>query len=54
MTNLYSILKSRDITMSTMVYVVKAIVFQVVRYGCESWTIKQAEHRRIDAFQLWC
>ena len=54
MTNLDSILKSRDITLSTKVHLVKAMVFPVVRYGCESWTIKKAEHRRIDAFELWC
>ena len=54
MTHLDSILKSRDITLSTKVCLVKAIVFPVVMYGCESWTIKKAEHRRIDAFQLWC
>ena len=54
MTNLDSILKSRDITLSTKVHLVKAMVFQVVMYGCESWTIKKAEHRRIDAFELWC
>ena len=54
MTNLDSILKSRDITLSTMVHVVKAMVFPVVMYGCESWTIKEAERRRIDAFKLWC
>ena len=54
MTNLDSILKSRDITLSTMVHLVKAMVFPVVMYGCESWTIKKAEHRRIDAFELWC
>ena len=54
MTNLDSILKSRDITLSTNVHLVKAIVFPVVMYGCESWTIKKAEHRRIDAFELWC
>ena len=53
-TNLDSILKSRDITLQTKVHLVKAIVFPVVIYGCESWTIKQAEHRRIDAFELWC
>ena len=53
-TNLDSILKSRDITLSTKVRVVKAIVFPVVMYGCESWTIKKAECRRIDAFELWC
>ena len=54
MTNLDSILKSRDITLSTKVRLVKAMVFPVVMYGCESWTIKKAEHRRIDAFELWC
>jgi len=54
MTNLDSILKSRDITLPTKVHVVKAMVFPVVMYGCESWTIKKAEHRRIDAFELWC
>ena len=54
MTNLDSILKSRDTTLSTKVCLVKAMVFPVVRYGCESWTIKKAEHRRIDAFQGWC
>ena len=54
MTNLDSIFKSRDITLSTKVHLVKAMVFPVVRYGCESWTIKRAEHRRIDAFELWC
>ena len=54
MTNLDSILRSRDITLSTKVRLVKAMVFPVVMYGCESWTIKKAEHRRIDAFQLWC
>ena len=54
MTNLDSILKSRDITLSTEVRLVKAMVFPVVMYGCESWTIKKAEHRRIDAFELWC
>ena len=54
MTNLDSILKSRDITLPTKVRLVKAIVFPVVMYGCESWTIKKAEHRRIDAFELWC
>ena len=48
------ILKSRDITLPTMVSLVKAMVFSVVMYGCESWTIKKAEHRRIDAFELWC
>ena len=54
MTNLDSILKSRDITLSTKVHLVKAMVFPVVMYGCDSWTIKKAEHRRIDAFELWC
>ena len=54
MTNLDSILKSRDITLSTKVHLVKALVFPVVMYGCESWTIKIAECRRIDAFELWC
>ena len=54
MTNLDSILKSRDITLSTKVRLVKAMVFPVVMYGCESWTIKKAERRRIDAFELWC
>ena len=54
MTNPCSILKSRDITLSTKVCLVKAMVFPVVRYGCESWTIKKAEHRRTDAFELWC
>ena len=52
MTNLDNILKSRDITLATKVHVVKAMVFPVVMYGCESWTIKKAEHRRIDAFEL--
>ena len=54
MTNLDSILKSRDITLLTKVHLVKAVVFPVVMYGCESWTIKKAECRRIDAFELWC
>ena len=54
MTNLGSILKSRDITLPTKVHLVKAMVFPVVMYGCESWTVKKAEHRRIDAFELWC
>ena len=54
MTSLDRILKSRDITLSTKVLLVKAIVFPVVMYGCESWTIKKAEHRRINAFELWC
>ena len=52
--NLDGILKSRDITFPTKVHLVKAMVFPVVMYGCESWTIKKAEHRRIDAFELWC
>ena len=52
--NLDSILKSRDITLPTKVHLVKAMVFPVVMYGCESWTIKKAERRRIDAFELWC
>ena len=54
MTNLDSILKSRDITLPTKVHLVKALVFPVVMYRCESWTLKKAEHRRIDAFELWC
>ena len=54
MTNLDSILKGRDITLLTKVRLVKAMVFPVVIYGCESWTVKKAEHRRIDAFELWC
>ena len=54
MTNLDSILKSRDITLSIKVHLVKAMVFPVVMYSCESWTIKKAEHQRIDAFELWC
>ena len=54
MTNLDRILKSRDITLSTKVNLVKAMIFPVVMDGCESWTIKKAEHRRIDAFELWC
>ena len=54
MTNLDSILKSRDIPLSTKVHLVKAMIFPVVMYGCESWTIKKDEHRRIDAFELWC
>ena len=53
MTNLDSIFKSRDITLPKMVHLVKAMVFPVVMYGCESWTVKKAEHRRIDAFELW-
>ena len=54
MTNLDSILKSRDITLPTKVRLVKAMVFPVVMYGCESWTVKKVEHQRIDAFELWC
>ena len=54
MTNLDSILKSRDITLTTKVYIVKAMVFPIVMYGCESWTVKKAERWRIDAFELWC
>ena len=54
MTNLDSISKSRDITLPTKVHLVKAMVFPVVTYGCESWTVKKAEHRKIDAFELWC
>ena len=54
MTNLDSILKSRDIPLPTKVRLVKAMIFPVVMYGCESWTIKKAEHQRIDAFELWC
>ena len=54
MTNLDSILKSRDITLPAKVHVVKTIIFPVVMYGCESWTIKKAEHQRIDVFELWC
>ena len=54
MTNLDIILKSRDITLKTKVRLVKAMDFPAVMYGCESWTIKKAEHRRIDAFELWC
>ena len=54
MTNLDSIFKSRDITLPTTVHLVKAMVFPVVIYGCESWTMKKAEHQRIDAFELWC
>ena len=54
MTNLDRILKSRDITLPTKVHLVKAMVFPVVMYGCESWTVKKAKHRRIDAFELWC
>ena len=54
MTNIDSVLKIRDITRSTKVLIVKAMVFPVATYGCESWTIKKAEHQRIDAFKLWC
>ena len=54
MTNLDNIFKSRDITLPTKVHLVKAMVFPVVMYGCESWTVKKAERRRIDAFELWC
>ena len=54
MTNLDSILKSRDITLPTKVHLVKAMVFPVVMYGCDSWTVKKAEHRRIDPFEVWC
>ena len=54
MTNLYSMLKDRDITLPTKVHIVKAMAFPVVMYGCESWTIKKAEHQRIDVFELWC
>ena len=54
MSNLDSIFKSRDITLPTKVHLVKAMVFPVVMYGCKSWTVKEAEHRRIDAFELWC
>ena len=54
MTNLDSLLKSRDITLPTKVHLVKALVFPVVMYGCESWTVKKAECRRLDTFELWC
>ena len=54
MTNLDSIVKSRDITLPTKIHLVKAMVFPVVMYGCENWTIKKEEHRKIDAFELWC
>ena len=54
MTNLDSMLKSRDITLPTKVHLVKAMVFPVVMYGCESWTVKKAERRKMDAFELWC
>ena len=54
MTNLDSIFKSRDITLPTKVHIVKAVVFPVVKYGCETWTIRKAEHQRTDGFELWC
>ena len=54
MKNLETVLKNRDITLPTKVYIVKAMVFPVVMYGCESWTVKKAEHQRIDIFELWC
>ena len=54
MTNLDSILKSRDFTLTTKVWLIKAMIFPVIMYGCESWTIKKAEHQRIDAFKVWC
>ena len=54
MTNLDSILKSRDITLPTKVHLIKAVVFPVVMYGCESWTVKKAEHQTIDVFEMWC
>ena len=54
MSKLYSIFKSRDITLSTKVHLVKAMVFPAVMYGCESWTVKKAKHQRINAFELWC
>ena len=54
MTDLDSVLKSRDITLPTKIHIVKAMVFPVVMYGCESWTIKKAEHQKSDAFELWC
>ena len=54
MTNLESIFKSRDVTLPTKVHLVKAMVFPVVMYGCESWTVKKAENQRIDAFEVWC
>ena len=54
MTNLDNVLKSRNITLLTKVHIVKVIVFPVVTYGCESWTVKKAEHQRIDALELWC
>ena len=54
MTNIGSVLKTRDITLPTKVHIVKAMVFPVITYGCESWTIKKAEYQRVDAFELWC
>ena len=54
MTNLKTVLKSRDITLQIKVHIVKAVVLPVVMYGCESWTMKKAEHQRIDTFELWC
>ena len=54
MTNLDSILKSRDITLPTKIHILKAMIFPVVMYGCDSWTVKKAEHKKIDAFELWC
>ena len=54
LTNLDSVLKSRDITLPTKVHIVKAMIYPVVTYGCESWTVKKAEHQRIEAFELWC
>ena len=54
MTNLDSILESRDITLPTKVHLVKAMVFPIIMYGCERWTVKKAEHQKIDAFELWC
>ena len=54
MTNLERIFKSRDIALPTKIYIVKAMIFPVIMYGCESWTVKKGEHRRIDAFELWC
>ena len=54
MTNVDSVLKSRDIILPTKVHIVKALVFSVVTYGCENWTVKKAEHQRTDAFELWC
>ena len=54
MTNLGSVLKSKDITLPTKVHIVRAMIFSLIMYGCESWTIKKAEHQRIDVFELWC